>query len=204
MLEAVDNTLQAIRKRHPGLPEIVIVLGASGRGKVHGHFAPKSWVSNGDEVRVHEIFLSGESLERGAIPTLGTLLHEVAHTYCHENDIQDTSNAGRYHNAKFKDVAEKTFGLKIDKAPTIGWSVTEVPASTVDLYKSEVAELEKAITAYRSFGLAADTKPKTSPKWVMYCPECNDRVPTGKKWHERNNPMCGNHPNPIYMELDSE
>ena len=211
ILKAASDVVDAIRKRHPGLPEVVVVLGAPGRTKtsqIHGHFAPLAWKSNAVDANgehFHEILLSGESLQRGGRDTVGTLLHEAAHLYCYANNIRDTSNGNRYHNKRFKDTAEKLFGLSIEKADTIGWSVTTVPDATAKLYEKEIKALDEAITVYRSFGLAADTAtPKKQAKWVMSCPECNDSVPTGKKWFDRNQPMCGNHPEPVYYELDQE
>lgn len=106
IVAAVDKAIAAVRADHPGIPEVVLTL-ASGHGAVHGHFAPKSWLtrvekSEDDPKRDaeyhHELFLSGESLSRGGRATFGTIVHELTHAYCEENGIEDTSNKGRYHN----------------------------------------------------------------------------------------------------------
>lgn len=196
MLEAVDYAIAQVRKAHPGIPEVTVVLGAAGRsrsGQVHGHFAPDSWKSAGDSnQKSHEIMLSGESLERGAEATLGTIIHELAHAYAHANGIKDTSNGNRYHNKRFKEIGEK-FGIELEQAKTIGWSVTHLAPSTKDKYKSSLERLEKALTSYRVPN--ADKIAKVMKKRQMQCPECLDPVTVTKKWFEANeyNLVCQEH-----------
>lgn len=189
--EAVEAIVAKARKKHEGIPDTVIVIGASGRGEVHGHFQPKSWKLKGgskDEL-YGEIFLAGESLERGGEGTLGTVLHELVHAHCHAKGIKDTSNGNRYHNQKFKEVAEE-FGLHLEKAQTIGWSVTTVPEATLDLYRSEVEQLDGAIRTHRlSFGALQDLglEPETPKpmKRKMQCPECEEPLIVTKTWWEK-------------------
>lgn len=207
MLEAVNAIVTKARNLHDGIPEAVVVLGASGAtrsGQKHGHYAPRSWGSRrlaeghggnsdaGSEPSREvygEILLAGESLERGAVATLGTILHELVHAYCDANDIKDTSNGHRYHNTKFKDKAEE-FGLEIEKADTIGWSLTEVPKSTQEVYREEIDELEKAINVHRlGFldlqALGIKEPEKSNPlKRKMQCPECQEPLLVTKKWFE--------------------
>lgn len=218
MLEAVNAIVDKARKIHDGIPETVVVLGASGAtrsGQKHGHYAPRSWgvrkAGEGDAAESDsgsgnnqrevygEIFLAGESLERGAVGTLGTVLHELVHAYCYANEIQDTSNGNRYHNAKFRDKAEE-FGLSIDKADTIGWSVTTVPQSTQETYAAELQALEDAIFVHRLgyselqalTGEPEKAKPKVRK---MQCLECQDPLLVTKKWFEANgdNLYCSLH-----------
>lgn len=192
---AVDAIVSKARELHEGIPETVMVIGASGatrQGQKHGHFAPRSWKLRGDDKGKElygEIFLAGESLERGAVGTLGTILHELVHAYCYANEIKDTSNGNRYHNTKFKEKAEE-FGLEIEKAETIGWSLTSVPKSTQDTYAKEIEALEQAIRTHRlgfadlaALGLGPEkTKQK---KRFMQCPECQEPLAVTRKWWEK-------------------
>lgn len=208
MLEAVNAIVAKARKIHDGIPETVVVLGASGAtrsGQKHGHYAPRSWgirktgeadpaensLGVGDNQRevYGEIFLAGESLERGAVGTLGTVLHELVHAYCYANDIKDTSNGNRYHNAKFRDTAEE-FGLSINKADTIGWSLTTVPKSTQETYAAELQALEEAIFVHRlgyseMLALKGDPEKAQPLKRKMQCPECQEPLLVTKKWWEK-------------------
>lgn len=201
MLAAVNAIVTKARKKHEGIPETVVVLGASGvtrNGQKHGHYASRSWarrdagepagdVADDSREEYGEILLAGESLGRGAVATLGTVLHELAHAYCDANDIKDTSNGNRYHNAKFRDIAEE-FGLTIEKADTIGWSVTTVPPSTEEAYAAELAELEAQIIVHRRGGgglRAADPETKKPKVRKMQCPECQVPLVVTKTWWEK-------------------
>lgn len=191
--QAVEAIVARARDLHSGIPETVIVIGASGatrHGQKHGHFAPKSWKIRGDKSKelYGEIFLSGESLERGAADTLGTILHELVHAHCHANEIKDTSNGNRYHNTKFKEKAEE-YGLEIEKADTIGWSVTTVPKGTQEEYAKELEALEAAIRTHRlGFGdlaaLGLDPEKPKQLKRKMQCPTCQEPLLVTKKWWE--------------------
>ena len=201
---ALEAAISAVKENHEGIPDVVLVVGGPGRGQVHGHFAPKRWaIRDNDEESTHEIMLAGESFNRGGVATFGTLVHELAHAYCDANGIQDTSNRGRYHNKLFKKVANE-FGLEIEKADTIGWSVTTVPEQMKARYADHIEAIDEAIVAYRRVGFSAKGSPKKAPKWVMSCPECQDPVPIGKKWFERQAepPQCKIHDLPY--ELDQE
>lgn len=193
MSQAVNAIVTKARSLHEGIPDCVIVLGASGvtrSGQNHGHFAPKRWVRRDGDDHYGEILLAGESLERGAVPTLGTILHELSHAYADANDVKDTSNNGRYHNAKFKDIGEK-FGISLEKVDTIGWSRTSVPESTQAVYAQEISDLEKAISTYRvppsqlAELLGKALKPKQK-KRKMQCPKCEEPLLTTLKWWELN------------------
>ena len=78
LVAALDGAWSAIQARHPEVPEVVITLG-SGSGPALlalGHFHPGAW-QRGDS-QLPELFVGGEGLARGALPVLGTLLHEAA------------------------------------------------------------------------------------------------------------------------------
>lgn len=186
VLDVLDTVTARVAKQFGIKGRISLVVGASGGGKKHGHFHANTWASRQDDsISYHEIMLSGESLERGAVATLGTLIHELAHAYNFENEVKDCSDSGRYHNTNFKETAER-MGLDIEKADRIGWSVTTVPEPTQRKYADELEALEEAITAFRrgDVGLAADA-PKQE-KWHMGCAECEDEfwVPIQKRWYE--------------------
>lgn len=199
LVTALDSVVAKAAKKHGIKSRVSLVVGASGGGTRHGHFHARSW-TNAEGEDVHEIMLSGESLERGAVPTLGTLLHELAHLYNFENEIKDVSDGGRYHNTRFKETAE-SFGVSIEKADRIGYSVTTVPEGTCNTYRKELDALGEALVAWRRppAALAAAAQPRKT--FIMVCPECDDPVPIGKGWFERNQPkcVCGN-----YFDLEEK
>src|SRR6266542_565300 len=71
---------------------------------VLGHFAAHCW-QVGDDDR-HELLVGGEGLRRGARDVLATMLHEAGHGLAAARNLKDTSRQGRYHNAKYKALAE--------------------------------------------------------------------------------------------------
>lgn len=170
ILDALNGALVAIRNRHPEVPNVVLVVGTSSTKK-YGHFAPESW-EGGKKVKNHEIMISGESLKRGAEDTLGTLIHECAHALAEKREIKDTSRQGRFHNEKFKNLAEE-MGIVVGKDPKIGWSITSLPKETAKSYAEELKVLRAALKTWRG---TDENKPK-APK-VDIRVECGCRAVT--------------------------
>lgn len=205
ILARIADVVAAIKADNDGIPEVVVTIaGASGK---HGHFAPNAWADRDDaSKRTHEIFLAGESLARGGVGTFGTIVHELAHAYAEANGIKDTSNAGRYHNKRFKAIAEG-FGLSIGYHGTIGHSPTTVPAETVARYQSVIDALDAAITMYRGGSVAsvaptggegqgqgeAEGAAKRQTQTAMQCPDCADPVRVSKRWFNDNPVICREH-----------
>jgi hypothetical protein len=170
VVDALNSTLKAIREHNAEVPNVVLVVGASGRKSrttlALGHFSPKSWESKGAQ---HEIAISGEVLRQGAEGVLETMLHEAAHALAEAREIKDTSRQGRFHNKRFKAVAEEV-GLTIPESDkSIGWSNTRLTKETKALYKAQLAELTKALKLYRLPAPPKPDKPKSTTKVECGC-----------------------------------
>lgn len=155
IVAAVEQTWSSIQQRHPDVPGVVVTFGAGTIGTAPGtvrlgHFAPARWAADATatETPMHELFIGGEGLARGPVSLIGTLLHEAAHALAHARGIQDTSRQGRYHNRRFKTLAEE-LGIDVAQIGAIGWSDTAVPDTAVESYAQEIIELTQAIRAYR-------------------------------------------------------
>jgi hypothetical protein len=103
-----------------------------------------SWCSiheiwNANEEKYREINLCAEYLDRPIAELAATLLHEMAHLYNLEHDIQDVSNNGYYHNMKFKATAE-THGLHIEKHAKYGRTVTTLTPEAEAWIKATLSE----------------------------------------------------------------
>jgi hypothetical protein len=94
------------------------------------------------------VLIGGEGLQRGGADVLATLLHEAAHATARVRQIADTSRQGRYHNARFKALAEE-LGLTVERHPVIGWSLTTLPQPTATQYATTIRALQHAITLHR-------------------------------------------------------
>lgn len=154
LVAAIEAAWSAIQANHEDVPDVVVTIGSGivRQGLKFGHFAANSWTKPGDEnteERIHELFVGGEGLARGERALMGTLIHEAAHAWAEANEIKDTSRQGRYHNDKFRLIAE-TFGLKLTHDPSLGWSTTELPDETAAEYEDVIFGLGMAISATRA------------------------------------------------------
>ena len=83
----------------------------------------KAWQDGTKEGGYYEINLCAEYLNRPFEETCGTLLHEMVHLQNLQDNVQDTSRSGSYHNRKFKETAE-AHGLTVEKGEKYGWHKT--------------------------------------------------------------------------------
>lgn len=82
----------------------------------------KVWAEkNGD--RAYELNVTADYADRSLCEIAETLLHEMSHQFARENDIDDCSRAGTYHNKKFAEIASK-HGLNVKKTEKYGFSET--------------------------------------------------------------------------------
>jgi hypothetical protein len=148
LVASLEGTWRTIRRRHPDVPEAVLVVASGSEGKRlnWGHFAPHRWQVN--DADRHEVLVGGEGLHRGPTEVLGTLLHEAAHGLAYSREVQDTSRGGRYHNRRYATLARE-LGLDVTSVNPIGWSATTVPAPTAAAYASQLAQLQAALVLWR-------------------------------------------------------
>jgi hypothetical protein len=150
----MEKVWTRIRENHPQLPEVVIVTGSGMAGdNKWGHFRANGWTAKAGEegatlnTKMHELFMAGETLAKGARQVLQTMLHEGAHTLAKVREIQDTSRQGRWHNAKFKTLATEMGleyrGTTADKA--LGYSNQVLTADTIDEYRDLLDRLDAEI-----------------------------------------------------------
>ena len=79
----------------------------------------KVWTRKDSET--YEMNIAAEVLDQKLEEIIDTLLHEMVHLYCRENGIQEVSRGGKYHNGKFKELAERC-NLVCIKAGQYGWN----------------------------------------------------------------------------------
>lgn len=117
--------------------------------RAHGLLISAIGLSEESYQILSEVFITDDALTRPAVEVLGILLHEAAHSLADHRAINETSRQGRYHNARFKAVAEE-IGLEgHDRDPLLGWSLRTVTAATAALYGDTIAELDRTLTANR-------------------------------------------------------
>lgn len=150
LVATLELAWDSIRNHHPEIAQAVIVVasGTSGGPARWGHFAASRWRRTVDGADLAEILVAGEGLERPPVEVLGTLLHEAAHALAHARGVKDCSRQGRYHNRRYRQLAEE-LGLAVAEVPSIGWSGTAVPAATAERYAAELEQLSAAMVLSR-------------------------------------------------------
>ena len=127
---------------------------------------------NADEEKYREINLCAEYLDRPMAELAATLLHEMAHLYNLEHDIQDVSNNGYYHNMKFKATAE-AHGLHIEKHAKYGWTVTTLAPEAEAWIKTTLGEAGIHASRLQIEGGSKGGNTKSINRSIKYvCPCC--------------------------------
>lgn len=109
------------------LPRAIITVQST--PKAYGHCSTKKVWKNGadgEDDGQYEINIGAEFLNRPSEYTAATMLHEMVHLYCRENDLAETCQNGRYHNKFFKQECEVR-DLIIEYDRTNGYS-TSIPS----------------------------------------------------------------------------
>ncbi|MFT4010937.1 MAG: hypothetical protein QM655_12950 [Nocardioidaceae bacterium] len=151
LVDAITATWTKVRSLHPEVPAVMFTLGEgiAPNGRVTlGHFLAAGWIERGTDQTINEVFIGAEGLAAGADELLDTLLHEAAHALAHARGLADTSRQGRYHNAKFRDVAIE-LGLECTSDAKRGWAETTLSAPARVAYVNELAVLDTAIGGHR-------------------------------------------------------
>lgn len=153
VVRTCEEVWASIRDRHPEVPEVVILVGSGEeRGKLRklGHWSAGRWaVPDGEGMgRRGEVLIAAEGFKHGAADVLDTLLHEAAHAIAHVRKVKDTTRGGRYHNERYKHIAEEV-GLAVEKMGPHGWAKTALGEGTADRYAGELVMLQLSLTAWR-------------------------------------------------------
>lgn len=138
----LSNTLKELHKLfdyankllfNSTLPTVIITIQSRGKRNAYGWFTPAKVWEHGEDKK-HEINISAESINRGYLDVARTLIHEMIHLYCEENDIKDTSRGGTYHNKNFRNVSESHGFFYPDDAYSdkYGWSFSQLKPNVVE------------------------------------------------------------------------
>lgn len=146
----------------------------------------KVWKNNETQEERYEINIVAEGLNRGVYPVMGTLIHEMVHLHCLQNGIKDVSRGGTYHNKKFKTIAEES-GLSIEHDDKIGWSLTSLQPTTMDLIDNSNINKEAFNLARLDGNVASKTTKKKSSVRKYTCPKCGCIIRASKEV----NVICG-------------
>lgn len=172
-----EQCWRSIQKKHPEVPECVVLVASGGRRAptLLGHFASNTW-SQGDK-QIHEVLLVAEQLNRPAREVFQTLLHEAVHGIAQTRGVKDVS--GRRHNKKFAKICEEV-GLVPPVKPKgpLGFSDAKLREDTEQEYEQEIKQIADVLFLYRNLKFNEEDKPKNSWAAVCLCPR---KIRVGKK-----------------------
>jgi hypothetical protein len=138
-----------------------------------------------------EVLITADGLAGSATDVIGTLVHEAAHAIAFQRGIKDTSRQGRYHNRRFKAIAEE-IGLDVGRDPGWGWSATTLSDPTAASYRDARSELAGALRAVGQHELQS-ASPALRPSRVgigLVC-ECGPRHRVGRTVSTVRGAICG-------------
>jgi hypothetical protein len=126
-----------------------------------------------------EVFITADGLAGSATEVLGTLVHEASHAIAFQRGIKDTSRQGRYHNKRFKALAEEV-GLEVCRDPEMGWTATALSDAAAVAYSDTLAQLARALRVADEAELhSTPLDRKASRRGVGLLCECGPRLRTG-------------------------
>jgi len=121
-----------------------------------------------------EVLITLDGLAGSAVEIFATLLHEAVHAVAFERGIKDTSRQGRYHNARFRAIAEE-IGLEAGRDPPFGWSSTALAPGTTALYRETLRALTEALGDHRDHSPALGDARARRREVTLIC-DCGHRV----------------------------
>lgn len=150
----------------------------------------KVWQRKDD--KTYELNIAAEVLNYAIEETLDTMLHEMVHLYCRKHEIKEVSRGGKYHNKRFKAIAEE-HGLTCVPCGQYGWNTT--PGDNLVEYALNKGWNEIMLgrntlppamrTGITGTAASGGTQPSSTRKLI--CPKCSQSVRATKKV----NILCG-------------
>lgn len=155
----------------------------------------KVWQRRDD--KTYELNIAAEVLNYPIEETLDTMLHEMVHLYCRQHDIKEVSRGGKYHNKRFKAIAEE-HGLTCVPCGQYGWNTT--PGDNLVEYAlnkgwNEILLGRNSLPPAMRTGATGTAQPGTAPGGgkrpsstrKLICPKCSQSVRATRKV----NILCG-------------
>ena len=154
------------------LPKPVITVQTT--PKAYGHCSTKKIWKAGETEGMYEINLGAEYINRAKEETCATLLHEMVHLYCNENEISETCQKGRYHNKTFKAECEAR-DLEVEYDRANGYSHT----IATETFKAKLTEAGVDLTVrFARIMPKGKAKAERAKAHAYVCPICGQTVRT--------------------------
>lgn len=184
IIKALEKYFDLLNQKYfeSALSKPLITLLDGQKNKAYGWITTKPQWQEKKGGEYIELNISCDYLDRNYTDVLGTLHHEMIHIYNLQNNVQDCSRSGNYHNRNF-DIACRQHGLETEKIPQIGYRHI-IPDDTKKYYESIRQKTD--ITAYfRKRKSVGESKKSSTRKYK--CPCCSQTVRATKEV----NIICG-------------
>lgn len=154
------------------LPKPVITVQTT--PKAYGHCSTKKIWKAGETEGMYEINLGAEYINRAKEETCATLLHEMVHLYCNENEISETCQKGRYHNKTFKAECEaRDLEVEYDRANGYSHMIA------TETFKAKLTEAGVDLTVrFARIMPKGKAKAERAKAHAYVCPICGQTVRT--------------------------
>lgn len=154
------------------LPKPVITVQTT--PKAYGHCSTKKIWKAGETEGMYEINLGAEYINRAKEETCATLLHEMVHLYCNENEISETCQKGRYHNKTFKAECEaRDLEVEYDRANGYSHMIA------TETFKAKLTEAGVDLTVrFARIMPKGKAKAERAKAHAYVCPICGQAVRT--------------------------
>lgn len=157
------------------LPSVCITIQhetKKSKNTVLGWFSTLYVWKDSNNTEMFEINITPDALGMSTVDIIGTLIHEMVHLYCMQNNITDCT--GRKHTEEFKDACERV-GLICEKDKSVGWGMTSVGSS---LYETIInLELDEDAFGNSCEKVVIPSEPKKKKIQPTYvCPSCKEKL----------------------------
>lgn len=139
--KALEYAYKQVSKHHDVLP-IIFTVALDERNTKRGSYTYDKWTNH--ERTVDEVFINSNILAEGAESVMRTVLHEAVHSLARKREVQETSRDGRYHNKKFKELAEEV-GLVVKKDEKVGYCTPGLTDEAKVVYAGAVEKIAKVL-----------------------------------------------------------
>jgi hypothetical protein len=158
LVQALDRAYQALRSRHPDLPNMLITVETP-----HPAVNHRAAFTSSEQITTATANYDGRIafllppphrshlpcvFNAGAVSTFGVLVHEAAHALAGARGIKDTSRGGTYHNGRFAELAAE-LGLEARPGADCG-GTSSVPARLLARYRRHIDALADALPRLES------------------------------------------------------
>ncbi|WP_338932648.1 hypothetical protein WEB32_29735 [Streptomyces netropsis] len=166
VIAAIETAWEVLRESHPELPDVYVSV--DNEGARHNLAWPEKLESDmKPELPIHR-----DTVLAGPEAVLDAILHVATHALCHARGISETTNRGRRHNKRFREVAEELgMAWPAGEPPhtTRGFSPIPLTPEATEGYAPLVAALGTTLEGVALEVPEAPAKGKSGSRVTLQC-----------------------------------